>query len=200
MPVTTRTRTGKLPARATSVLQQQFFDVEESEEVEEGEEVEIVAEEQQPEEVKDSGDGYTNLDESTLVEQTPAPERTPPDRFVFETFTTFKSKSHLRDGLNLIRHLGGGKYEIVNLQHVAHDIMGSEEVGNHLRDNPKRLELFEQAKEGFANSKLNIEQAAHSASKSTSCAFKLSRADALFVSGICASSPPYPQKWYAVMA
>jgi hypothetical protein len=159
MPVTTRTRTGKLPVQAVQISQS-FSDIEEVEETQE------LAEELELEETKHI-DGYTNLDDSTLIKQPPASARADPERFVFETFATFKSKSHLRDGLNLVRHVGGGKYEIVNLQYASPDVMGSEEVGNYLRDDPKRLELFEQAREGFGNSKSNIEQAANSASKSS---------------------------------
>ncbi|EPE24623.1 hypothetical protein GLAREA_08476 [Glarea lozoyensis ATCC 20868] len=148
MPPTTRTRTGKLP---TKVLppSHDIEDIEDIEDVEETEDIEII---------KRIDDGEIDLDGPTLIDPTPQPER-----FVFETFTTFKSKNHLRDGLSLVRHLGGGKYEIVSLQHSNPDIMGSEEVGDYLRSEPKRLELFNEAKEGFEVSKVNIEQAADSA-------------------------------------
>jgi hypothetical protein len=173
MPVTTRTRTGKLPVRVSPILQH-FSEIDDeilprengNEITVKEEENKTVAKDEETEEVKDSSHGYTSLDGSTLIEQAAAPERSPPKSFLFKTFTTFKSKSHLRDGLNLVRHLGGGRYEIVNLHHVSPNVMGSEDVGHYLRDDPKRLELFDQAKEGFANSKLSIEQAAHSASKS----------------------------------
>jgi hypothetical protein len=148
MPVTTRTRTGKLPVKALT-LSQSFSDIEEVEEV------------------KGTDDSDLDLDGPTLIEQAPQEAPPRPDRFVFETFATFKSKHHLRDGLSLVRHLGGGKYEVINLQYVDPDIMGSEEVGNYLRSDPKRMEAFSQAKEGFTNSKLSIEQAANSASKSS---------------------------------
>src|ERR1700709_2833150 len=62
-----------------------------------------------------------------------------PPRPVFETFT---ADIQLQEGLNIIRDLGGGKYEIVNLTAVDSNEFASEEIGRSIKSIPARLALI----------------------------------------------------------
>lgn len=142
----TRTQTGKLPAKP--LLLSQPAEVEKEELLEE-----LIQEDD------DALDLVSDDDEQALV----APMD--PKNFVSEAFETFESKQYLRDGLCVIRHLGGRKYELVNLQHVDNDVMGSEEVGAYIRSDPERLGTLEGVRETWNTSRLNFVQATNSASK-----------------------------------
>jgi hypothetical protein len=58
---------------------------------------------------------------------------------VFDTFSTTKI---LQDGLCLLRCLGDGKYEIVNLDNIPRTTLSSEEAGRELASVPERGNLF----------------------------------------------------------
>jgi ATPase subunit of ABC transporter with duplicated ATPase domains len=57
---------------------------------------------------------------------------------VFETFT---ADIMLNEGLSIIRDIGGGKYEIMNLSAVDFTKLGSEEVGLQIKTNPGRFSM-----------------------------------------------------------
>lgn len=82
-------------------------------------------------------------------------------RAIFETFTT---KKKLAPGLCIVRPLGGGKYELVNLDHVDQETFSSEETGNMLKDDGDRLVALAQQVNWDA-SKFKVQQAVASASE-----------------------------------
>jgi hypothetical protein len=85
-----------------------------------------------------------------------------PPRPVFETFT---ADIQLQEGLNIIRDLGGGKYEIVNLTAVDSNEFASEEIGRSIKSIPARLALINMSDGAWSTVKSKCHQAAMSASK-----------------------------------
>lgn len=57
-------------------------------------------------------------------------------------FTTFNTDEKLDEGICIIRALGGGKYEIVNMQDVSRVRLGAEATTNEIKDVPGRRDMF----------------------------------------------------------
>ena len=68
-----------------------------------------------------------NEDRDTVKVETPT-----------DIFTTFSTDAVLKDGLNVIRSLGNGKYEIVSLDTVSQNAIGSVETAEFIKSDPKR--------------------------------------------------------------
>lgn len=58
-------------------------------------------------------------------------------------FTTFSTDDKLDEGICIIRNLGGGKYEIVNLKNVHRVEMGAEATGEIVKSISGRLEMLD---------------------------------------------------------
>lgn len=57
-------------------------------------------------------------------------------------FQTFKSNKKLEGGLCLVRPLGGGKYEIINVEKVDQELFTSKETGRMVKaDESRRMAL-----------------------------------------------------------
>jgi len=82
-------------------------------------------------------------------------------REAFETFTTEKQ---LEGGLCIVRSLGGGEYEIVNLKSVDRDLISSEEVGRSINEDRERFQAFQIDEAAWNDAKLKVGQAVKSAS------------------------------------
>lgn len=82
-----------------------------------------------------------------------------------DVITTFNSKQPIEDGAYIIRSLGKGKFELVNVQHVRREVLGSVEFGTILKSNPERFALVETVKGDLESIKGNIVQAMDSASE-----------------------------------
>jgi len=135
--VETRAKTGKLPPKKII----SFEDPEESEEEIEAISVPEVAE----------------LEEEPVEAVVVAPPRP-----VFEKFST---KAKLEEGICVVRPLGGGKYELINLSKVDLQRLSSEEVGRQIKDTPPLLSLLDLANNNWDQLKLKSGQAVASASK-----------------------------------
>lgn len=68
------------------------------------------------------------------VVKTVAEEITPAD--LFQTFTT---DIKLQCGLNIVRSLGGDKYEVINLDFASANTIGSKEFAEFIKNVPERL-------------------------------------------------------------
>ena len=55
-----------------------------------------------------------------------------------QVFATFSTDVVLNEGLNIIRALGGGKYEIINLDTVSQNVIGSVEMAEIVKSVPER--------------------------------------------------------------
>jgi hypothetical protein len=133
----TRAKTGKLPPKKII----NYNDPEESEEeIESIPVAEVAAVENEPV-------------EAVIV----APPTT-----VFEKFST---KTKLEEGICVVRPLGGGKYELVNLSKVDLQRLSSEEVGRQIKSTPELLNLLNVANNDWDQLKLKSGQAVASASK-----------------------------------
>ncbi len=95
--------------------------------------------------------------EHTVVETSVVVKPAP----VFETFKTNKT---LRDGLCVVRSLGGRKYELVNLNTVDGAAFSSEEIGSRIKNVPECLKLLQTTNENWEEVKLKVGQAVGSAS------------------------------------
>jgi hypothetical protein len=91
--------------------------------------------------------------EAIVVAENPRP--------VFETFT---ADIALQEGLSIVRSLGAGKYEVVNLKYVDLDLISSGETGRMIKDDPERLKVIELDDEDWEVAKLKCGQAVSSAS------------------------------------
>lgn len=81
-------------------------------------------------------------------------------------FQTFKSDIQLQNGLSIIRDLGGGRYEIVNLSTADINHFASEKVGREIKSDENRLAIIEGLGEKeWTAAKDNCLQAKRSASK-----------------------------------
>lgn len=81
-------------------------------------------------------------------------------------FQTFKSDVQLQDGLSVVRDLGGGRYEIVNLTTASVNRFASEKVGIEIQSDENRLAIIEGLDEKqWTTAKENCLQAKRSASK-----------------------------------
>ena len=81
-------------------------------------------------------------------------------------FTAFSSNATIGEGLNLVRSLGGGKYEIVNLSTVPRDVISSKEASAMIQSVPARQDAFLKAMEEAESSLLKFIMAMRSTSKS----------------------------------
>ncbi|PMD54178.1 uncharacterized protein K444DRAFT_136978 [Hyaloscypha bicolor E] len=80
-----------------------------------------------------------------------------------EVFATFEAGTELEEGLCIVRSLGGGKYELVNLNTVPRGLIASEDTGNILKGDPERRGMFAINKEQWDEAILKTELAAKSA-------------------------------------
>jgi len=71
-------------------------------------------------------------------------------------------------GLCIVRSLGGGKYELVNLNTVPRGLIASEDTGNILKGDPERRQMFAINKEQWDEAILKSELAAKSAGEQSS--------------------------------
>jgi hypothetical protein len=110
--------------------------------------------EEESEEVSEADDDYGFDDATELVEVEKKP-----------VFTVFDSETHLEEGLCVVRSLGGGKYELVNLDAIPRYHLASEETGITIKDIPERREMFTITKERWQEALVKIELAAKSAGK-----------------------------------
>jgi len=110
----------------------------------------------------------SELEEEILVTETPS--KTAHKEYsrvvvkptlIFETFKTNKS---LQDGLCVVRSLGAGKYELINLNTVDGAAFSSEEIGGRIKSVPECLKLLQTTNENWEVAKLKVGQAVGSAS------------------------------------
>lgn len=137
---TTRTKQGKLPKKSYTIIE---VDSDEDEVINtqtNDKSVEMSVQEQTPQ-------------NSLAVNQS---------RQVFETFT---STEKLDMGLCIVRPLGGGKYELINLTQVNQQVFSSKETGLMIQDNEARLQAIGMSKEQWDLAKFKCDQAMKSASK-----------------------------------
>jgi hypothetical protein len=97
-----------------------------------------------------------------VIEEAPRP--------VFETFETDVT---LQDGLSIVRSLGGGKYEIINLKHVDPEAITSAETGAVIKADKKLLKAMEIDDLEWQVAKFKVNQAVGSASKCVPFIFDL---------------------------
>lgn len=81
-------------------------------------------------------------------------------------FKTFSVDDTLEDGLSILRGLGDGKYEIINLGRVHAGQMGSEETGRLFSGIPGRIQMVDIDEEAWKEAELKCGQALKSASES----------------------------------
>jgi hypothetical protein len=133
-------RAKKLPARASrSKVSYKDESEEESEELSEDD---------------DNDDDYSLDDTIEFLEVEKKP-----------VFTVFESGATLEEGLCVVRSLGGGKYELVNLDAIPRNYIASEETGITIKNIPERREMFAITKERWEEASVKIELAAKSAGK-----------------------------------
>jgi hypothetical protein len=74
------------------------------------------------------GSGIEVADNAEIQMKTPAAQ----------AFATFSTDTVLNEGLNVIRSVGGGKYEIINLDIVSQNVIGSVEMAKIVKSVPER--------------------------------------------------------------
>jgi predicted nucleic acid-binding Zn-ribbon protein len=80
-------------------------------------------------------------------------------------FTVFNTDETLDEGLCVIRSLGEGKYELVNLEYAPRADIGTEETGGIIKAIPGRRDMLAIASEKWEDAKLKAELAVKSAGK-----------------------------------
>jgi hypothetical protein len=85
-------------------------------------------------------------------------------------FTEIEVKEELEEGLCIVRSLGGGKYELVNLNATSRGLIGSEDIGDMIKGDEARREMFRISKEKWDEAIVKTELAAKSAGKQM-CSF-----------------------------
>jgi hypothetical protein len=83
-------------------------------------------------------------------------------------FTEFKAEGELEEGLCIVRSLGGGRYELVNLNTVPRSLLGSEETGEIIKGKEERRSMFAIDKEQWDEVIAKTEMAAKSAGERAS--------------------------------
>jgi hypothetical protein len=83
-------------------------------------------------------------------------------------FTEFEAEGELEEGLCIVRSLGGGKYELVNLNTVPRSLLGSEETGEIIKGKEERRAMFAIDKEQWDEVIAKTEMAAKSAGQRAS--------------------------------
>lgn len=87
-----------------------------------------------------------------------------PEKKPGPVFETFKTNKTLEDGLCVVRALGGGRYEIVNLKNVDQEHFSSEEMGSVINSNDSRREALDVDEKEWDTAKFTLGQAVRSAS------------------------------------
>lgn len=87
----------------------------------------------------------------------------------------FFTKAKLQDGFCIVRKLGNGKYELVNLSKANLTHLGSEETGRQIKSSPELLNLLDISDIKWGKLKLKTNQAVASASKFQISILQLSR-------------------------
>ena len=150
----TRGRTGKLPTPATRKGFVSDFDEEEgSPPPSPSRKASKKAENTQEEPVEDK------------VVDVPEVKEVVPEKKPGPVFETFKTNKKLEDGLCVVRALGGGRYEIVNLKNVDQEQFSSEEMGCVINNNDSRREVLDVGEREWEAAKFTLGQAVRSASK-----------------------------------
>jgi hypothetical protein len=90
--------------------------------------------------------------------------QTPAD--IFPTFTIDAPAGAVKGGLNIIRPLGNGKYEIVNLDSISQNVLGSEEAAEFIKSDPARLAAMKIAKKDWDSAMLKCDIAVRITGKS----------------------------------
>lgn len=80
-------------------------------------------------------------------------------------FQTFETDAKLEGGLCIVRPLGGGKYEIVNLSQVDQEAFSSKDIGATIKGNRGRLNALDVSKEQWDIAAFKCSQAVASSSK-----------------------------------
>ncbi|KAE8442390.1 hypothetical protein EG329_003406 [Mollisiaceae sp. DMI_Dod_QoI] len=149
MPAT-RCQTSKVPSRSYSEVDIEFDDEEKMLQTQVPAKVAV-----KPYHVQESANELEQGVEEAVIAQKFRP-----------VFETFESDKKLDPGLCIVRPLGGGKYEIVNLQHVDQQQLSSQETGLTIRHNEGRRGALTIEKEDWQMAILKCEQAIKSASGS----------------------------------
>lgn len=80
-------------------------------------------------------------------------------------FTVFNADEKLDEGLCLIRSLGDGKYELVNLEYAPRADIATEETGEIIKAIPGRRDMLAITTEQWEDAKLKADLAVKSAGK-----------------------------------
>ena len=150
----TRGRTGKLPTPATRKGFVSDFDEEEG---------------SPPPSPSRKGFKKAEKAQEEVVEEklvdVPEVKEFVPEKKPGPVFETFKTNKKLDDGLCVVRALGGGRYEIVNLKNVDQEQFSSEEMGFVINNNDSRREVLDVDEKEWEAAKFTLGQAVRSASK-----------------------------------
>jgi hypothetical protein len=82
-------------------------------------------------------------------------------------FQTFETDAKLQAGLCIIRPLGGGKYEIINMSRVNQEDISSKETGTLVNGNEPRFKAMNVSKEQWDTAAFKCGQVILSSSKIT---------------------------------
>ena len=83
-------------------------------------------------------------------------------------FKTFNTAVKLPEGLSIIRDIGGGEYEIVNLMETNASTLGGEEFYHKIKNQSRQAEMFEITGKEWQVAKYKVELTRLNASKFTS--------------------------------
>jgi hypothetical protein len=78
-------------------------------------------------------------------------------------FKVFKSDEKLDEGLCVVRNLGNGIYELVNLDHTPQDDMAAEKMGEMIKAVPGRREMLSISVKQWEEVRLKVDLAGNSA-------------------------------------
>lgn len=101
------------------------------------------------------------------TEETPQPEVngpivTNPVHRIYKTITL--ESDDIEDGLWMMRKIGNGKYEAVNLNTVSHEDLCSEENEARMASHPESVNVFEASHKSLENIKMKLDRAVFAAS------------------------------------
>lgn len=85
----------------------------------------------------------------------------PIDR-IYKTVTL--ENDDIEDGLWMIRKLGNGKYEVVNIGNVTHEDISSEENEARMASTPESVEVFRASQKSLNDVTANLDRAVFTAS------------------------------------
>ncbi|KAF8854980.1 hypothetical protein BDZ45DRAFT_676602 [Acephala macrosclerotiorum] len=107
--------------------------------------------------------------EETAIADAPERSRHNEDAAFPSVFQTFETTATLSDGHCIVRKLEDGRYEILNLDSVEANVLGSIEFGRMIRGNETsdsgRLKALQDIKKGWKSTELKVEQALGSANQ-----------------------------------